>query len=366
MRRYRRSLRHLSEVRAMRPLHLAVDARVAAEDTRGIGRYARAILRRLIARDDIELTLLAEGPFPRRRRAAYERALGGARFNVDSRVHERHDCVWHPANGTFFASSRPSVVTIHDAVPFRYPDSDSKRREHAQLPFLRSAQTAAAIITVSQFARGELRELLRVASQRIRVIPHGVEPSFSPGLSQTLASDLKKRAFFFFVGDPIRERRKNFDLLYAAFRRAWRDGDGPALAVAGPRAPELPGVLRVGELGDDLVAGAQERLRDCYRAAIALVIPSYHETFGMPLLEAMACGTPVIASAAGALPEVGGDAALYAPSDDAGAWADAMLQISQDLPLRERLSAAGLQRAGHFSWDESAREHLGVFHSVLP
>src|SRR5580692_3987980 len=88
---------------AMPPLRLAVDARVIAEDTRGIGRYARAVLRRLVLRDDIELTLLADGFFPQARRAGYTRALGSGTFAVTSRVPKHAEVIWHPANGTFFS-----------------------------------------------------------------------------------------------------------------------------------------------------------------------------------------------------------------------------------------------------------------------
>jgi len=308
--------------------------------------------------------MLVRGLLPARRRASYERALGSERFRVASRAGAASDCVWHPANGTFFASSLPNVVTIHDAVPFRYPAAEAKRRRHAQGPFLRSARTAARVITVSQFAARELRELLGIPPERVAVIPHGVEASFSPGAPMTLPDPLRDHDYFLFVGDPIREPRKNFDLLYDAFRRAWPGGDGPALGVAGPRAPERAGIVALGDLGDDLVAGIPERLRDCYRGALALVIPSYHETFGMPMLEAMACGTPVIAAAAGSLPEVGGGAALYAAPDDAGAWAKALAMISESTALRERLRDGGLQRAREFNWDESAQRHLDVFRSL--
>ncbi|MBV9233430.1 MAG: glycosyltransferase family 4 protein, partial [Candidatus Eremiobacteraeota bacterium] len=338
----------------MAPLHLAVDARVAVEDTRGIGRYARAVLRRLIADDGVEVTCLVADAFPRRRRAAYERALGSDRFRFARRAGKQHDCLWHPANGTFFSGSVPSVATIHDAIPFRYPNPDPKRRRHAQEPFLRSARTAARVITVSRFARSELHELFDLPTRRIAVIPHGVEPSFAPGVARTIPTGLQGRDFFLFVGDPIREPRKNFEMLYEAYRQAWPHGDGPLLAVAGPRAPERPGVVALGDFNDDLVSGTPERLRDCYRAAVALTIPSYHETFGMPLLEAMACGTPAIAAAAGSLPEVGDTAPLYAPPDSVNGWADALRRVSNNAALRERLRAAGLRQARRFSWDQSA------------
>jgi glycosyltransferase involved in cell wall biosynthesis len=348
----------------MPPLRLAVDARVIAEDTRGIGRYARAVLRRLAGYDEVALTLLADPPFPQRSRRAYARALGSDAFAVRGRALADNDVIWHPANGTFFASSLPSVVTIHDAVPFRYPDADAKRRGHAQRPFLRSAAGANRVIAVSAFGRGELHELLAIPLERIEVILHGVDPIFSPGPPEALPAALQRRAYLLFVGDPIGEPRKNFALLYEAYRRAWPTG-GPALAIAGPRAPALPGVVHVGNLADDLTAGGGETLRATYRGAIALALASYHETFGMPMLEAMACATPVVASAASSLLEIGGDAALYAPPHDATAWSCALRRVVEDAPLRAKLRTAGLARAALFSWDESARRHLELFRSVI-
>ncbi len=348
----------------MPPLRLAVDARVIAEDARGIGRYLRAVLRRLVLRDDIELTLLADGLFAQRRRAAYARALGHDNFAVAGHVPKNAQLVWHPANGTFFRSHAPSVATIHDAVPFRYPDPDPKRREHAQRPFLRSAASATRAIAVSAFGRDELHEMLGLSLERIEVIPHGVEATFSPGAAQPLPKSLEGRRYLLFVGDPTAEPRKNFGLLYEAYRNAWPESDGPRLAVAGPRAPELPGVVALGELADDLRADGNESLRACYRGALALTLASYHETFGMPMLEAMACATPVLASAASALPEIGGDAALYLPPNDARAWTDALLRIAGDEPLAQQLRAAGLERARQFSWERSAQAHVDLFRAV--
>ena len=349
----------------MSPLRLAVDASVVAEDTRGIGRYARAVLRRLIARDDVELTLLERGPFAFRRRAALAGALGSTRFHLSSTAQSPRDAdvLWHPANGTFFRSPLPSVATIHDAVPFRYPDPDAKRRAHAQEPFLASVRGAQRFIAVSNFGRNELCDVFSLPRDRVEVIYHGVEPSFAPGRAQPIPEQLRERRYLLFVGDPIAEPRKNFALLYDAYRRAWSDdAAAPLLVVAGKRAPDLPGVVHAGNLGDDLTAGSADAgLRALYRGAVALALASYHETFGMPMLEAMACGTPVVASRAGSLPEIGGDAALYAPPDDASAWADALGRVARDAGLRDRLRVAGLDRATHFSWDASASAHVALF-----
>lgn len=359
----RRSFRQTHEVGAMPPLRLAVDARVIAEDTRGIGRYTRAVLRRLVLRNDVALTLLALGPFPRRRRGAYARALASANFAIASAVPRDADVVWHPANGTFFASTVPSVATIHDAVPFRYPDSDPARREHAQTPFLLSADRAARVIAVSRFGRDEIHDALGVPLERIAVIEHGVEPNFSPGVAEPLPEPLRGKKYLLFVGNPQAEPRKNFPLLYEAFRRAWPSGDGPLLAIAGGTTPAQPYLVSAGIFGGD-VNGNDGALRALYRGATALALASYHETFGMPMLEAMACATPVVASRASSLPEIGGDAALYAPPDDAGAWAAALRRIVDDADLRERLVAAGLTRVRAFTWERSVERHLDVFRAV--
>ncbi len=347
------------------PLRLTVDARVVAEDTRGIGRYARAILRRLAVRDDVEVTLLAYGPLAFRLRPAYARALGSSRFTIRTSPANDSELVWHPANGTFFSARQPSIATIHDAVPFRFPAADARQRERDQRPFLESVRTATRIVAVSAFGRDEVHHVFGVPLERIEVIHHGVEPSFSPGVAQLLPDGLFQKRYLLFVGDPIAEPRKNFALLYDAYRRAWpANDDAPLLVVAGAQAPVLDGVFHAGNVGDDLSGRVNETLRSLYRGATAVTVASYHETFGMPLLEAMACGTPVVASQGSSLPEIAGDSALFAPPDDAEAWAQALRRVCDDAGLRDRLRVAGLDRATHFDWDESAERHLALFRTV--
>jgi len=232
-------------------------------------------------------------------------------------------------------------------------------------------RTARRIVAVSEFGRDEICEVFAVPRDRVEVIYHGVEQSFAPGPAAPLPNGVFEQRYVLFVGDPIAEPRKNFAMLYEAYCRAWPRRRGiaaasvPALVVAGAQAPQWQGVVHAGNLGDDLAAGnTDEGLRALYRGAAALALVSYHETFGMPMIEAMACGTPVIASQVSSLPEIGGNAALYAPPDDIEAWASALQRVIDDPSLRDRLRVAGLDRATHFNWDESADRHLALFRAV--
>ncbi|HEY9085697.1 MAG TPA: glycosyltransferase family 1 protein [Candidatus Tyrphobacter sp.] len=344
-------------------LRLAVDARTAIEDTRGIGRYLRAILRRLAPHEGVALTLVVGGLRGRGTRTALERALRSQRFEIASRVPRDAQVLWHPANGTFLRSKAPAVATLHDAVPFRYPPDDRRRRRRDQAPFLRSAQTARRIIAVSNFGADEIHAVFGVPRERIDVIYHGVDPTFTRGEMLSHAP-LRAGEYFLFVGDPEAEPRKNFSLLYEAYRLAWPLLDGPLVAVAGAHAPQLERVVHAGHFIDDLSMKGDGGLRNLYRGALALLVPSFHETFGMPMLEAMACATPVVASAASCLPEIAGTAALFAPPLDANAWSAALRRIATDGDLRASLIASGLERASTFAWKRSAEEHLAVFRRV--
>jgi alpha-1,3-rhamnosyl/mannosyltransferase len=316
----------------------------------------------VVERPDCELTLLAYGPFAFRHRSAFAAAIGSTRFQVAASP-RRCDLVWHPANGTFFPTPVPNVVTVHDAIPFRYPKDEPKARAHEQGPFLRSAQTAARVIAVSRFGKDEIETYLRVPEERIAVIYHGVDAAFRPdGDDATVPPMLRERPYLLFVGDPRAEARKNFATLLAAYRHAWPAGDGPALAVIGAQNGPEPDVFYAGIVRDK---GATDGMMPAlYRRALAVCVPSYHETFGMPMIEAMACGTPAIVSDASCLPEIAGGAALLVPPTDVEGWANGLLAIAADGALRERLRASGIERASHFSWERSAEEHFALFSSV--
>ena len=346
-------------------LRLAVDARDLASDTRGIGRYTRAILPRLAGRDDVDLTLLVYGRFHFLRRSQLEAAVGSPHFRIASRA-LGCDVLWHPGNGSFFLPSAANVVTIHDAGPFRFPAKHPRKRRHQQEPFLRSARQAQRVIAVSNFGKSEVLDVFGIDPGRIDVVYHGVDEIFSPGAPASVPENVRA-PYFIFVGDPLTEPRKNFGLLYEAYRQAFLDGGNaaepkPQLVVLRPVRPQPEGVVYAGPPaggGPDDV-----HLRDLYRGAAALCMPSYYEGFGMPLLEAMACGTPVISADSSSLPEIGGDAAIYASAFDAQAWAEAMKRILSDGELRTNLREAGLRHVKQFSWERSAQRHAEIFHSL--
>jgi glycosyltransferase involved in cell wall biosynthesis len=239
----------------------------------------------------------------------------------------------------------PAVVTVHDLSFEREPEAMSRRdRLVFRRVVPRAARKARRVIAVSERTKRDLVGLYGIPPDRIAVTPHGVDPAFGPGA--VAGSD-----YLLYVG-AIQARK---DPLAAARAAA---AVGLPLVVAGPeREPALARELE--RAGADLRGYVDKpALAQLYRGAAALVLPSRYEGFGLPVLEAMACGTPVVASGDAALREVAGDAAVYADGDLADA-------IRAALADRDRLVAAGLERAKAFSWEETARRTLAVYREAL-
>ena len=239
----------------------------------------------------------------------------------------------------------PSVVTVHDLSFERDPSLlGLKDRFIFRTVVPRAARRAARLIAVSERTKADLVELYGVPEDKVTVTHHGIDPAFTPGG--------RPDSYVLFVGS-IQSRKNPLAAVEAA------SAVGLRLVVAGPvRERSLARELE--RRGADLRGYLDKpALAQLYRSAACLVLPSRYEGFGLPVLEAMACGTPVVAAREPALEEVGGDAALYA---DPALLADAVRQAIHE---RERLAAAGIERARTFSWAETARRTAAVYREVL-
>ena len=271
----------------------------------------------------------------------------------------------------------PVVLTIHDASFMRHPEFFD-RIEARLFPHLIgfSARRARLVVTDSAFSGAEIRELLRVPDDRIRVVPLAVDPCFEP-LDREGALDRVRGKygipfdrFLLFVGEV--QPRKNVDRLLRAFARL-RAGTGTdcGLVLVGNR--KYAGCDPVRLIEEHGLSGAavhtgfvpQEDLVDFYCAADLFVFPSLYEGFGLPPLEAMACGTPVAASDRGALPEVLAAAAAYFDPLDPDAIAASISRLLESSERRETLRRAGPARAALFTCEATAQMTRSIYDEVL-
>jgi glycosyltransferase involved in cell wall biosynthesis len=271
------------------------------------------------------------------------------------------DVFFSPYYKVPFYSPCPTVATIHDLIPVLFPDylqgASAPRAALLRVWTGLLAGRADAVVTDSEFSKAQLQSTLRLSAERIHAIPIGVPPEFCPNGNRPAQSCVASRygirpPYLLTIGNFL--PHKNLVRLveaYASLPEACRRA--AALALAG--APGGHGTVRPVSRGSLQRPGvvfpgfiATEDLPSIFAGALALVFPSLVEGFGLPVLEAMSCGTPVICARAGSLPEVAGDAALYVDPLDTGSIRAGMEQIIQDADLRATLSARGLERAKLF------------------
>jgi glycosyltransferase involved in cell wall biosynthesis len=330
-----------------------------------MGRYVRSVLREFATRfaDRVELTLLVPDPLPSLTRGRYLAGLPDtiavARQSAAARL--GLDLVWYPWNGMTWLAPVASVATVHDVWPFISPSPDPRVREREQTQYRVAAERAASIIAVSHFTKHELVTRLNVAAERILVIPQGVPPPLAVPEPARVAGSAR---YVLFVGEV--EPRKDVDTLFAAMRQLPDDlRHDTALVIAGrarhidTRAAGAVRVILTGEIADDV------RLASWYAGAAAFAFPSRYEGFGLPVLEAMSYGAPVVASDAASIPEVGGEAALYFPCGDGTALAAALALVLRDGALAARMSASGKQRAAQFDEATRAQRTLAALEAAV-
>ena len=351
------------------PTRVLFDAHHIGSGKTGNETYARELLNALRGRPNLHLTAAVTAgavdpalapPVAIRRvpRNGWLRllALGmaGSRFDLI------HSMYYRP-----LASRRPTVVSIHDVSFERHPDFFSRVEVLKNRLLVReAARRASMVVTLSEHARSEMIELYGLDPDRVAVVPGGVsaaflapreprQPTASPELVRILA-----------VG-TLQPRKNLLRLLDAV--RIVGSSSRVQLRVIGPPGHAAQEIQdRLG--GSDVVLlgyVSEEELLQEYRAADVFVYPSIYEGFGLPVVEAMASGTPVVTTTGGSLPEVAGDAALIVDPYDVGALAGAITQLIEDADLRAQLVDRGLRRAGEFSWRSAADRLSAVYDRVI-
>jgi glycosyltransferase involved in cell wall biosynthesis len=255
------------------------------------------------------------------------------------------------------------VVTVHDLGYLRFPEAHTRaQRLMLRLTTVWSARMADRVIAISAATRDDLIRLAQVPAEKISIVHHGVSPRFR---LSNLQSPISNLPYFLYVGTI--QPRKNLVRLIEAFAQFLRGSDRAyRLILAGkPGWLSEPIVRRAAELGlGDAVQFLgyvpDSELPALLGGATAFVFPSLYEGFGMPVLEAMAAGVPVLTSNTSALPEVAGDAALLVDPEDTQAIMAGLAQLANDAGLRERLRERGLAQSGRFTWERCAQETLAA------
>jgi glycosyltransferase involved in cell wall biosynthesis len=281
------------------------------------------------------------------------------------------DVLHCPVNVLPMLTPCPAVLTIHDLTFLRFPERFRPERQKylATLTKL-SAKKARRVMTDSANTKRDVAELLHVPPERIDVVYPGLDEAFHPVSPNELAEFRRGKGlpdeFILYVGTL--EPRKNVDALVRAYSLLVAKGfRGWPLVIAGGRGwmfDHIFAEVERNDLVDDVLFPGYvpaEELAYWYGAASVFVYPSLYEGFGLPALEAMACGTPVVVSNASSLPEVVGDAGAQVDPRRTDELAETLAEILQSSRRREQMAAAGLQRAASFTWDRAAEQVMRVY-----
>ncbi|MGI9098599.1 MAG: glycosyltransferase family 4 protein [Solirubrobacteraceae bacterium] len=354
----------------MSRLRVGLELTVLELDRGGIARSARRLADELAAREDVELVTFAQrGRLRGRIARGLVREVAWLPLELPRRARRARLDVLHCPSPLVPAAptAMPLVVTVHDVLAWAHPEWMSRENvlQH-RLVLQRVLQRAAMVLTSSQFTRGELQERFGLTDERVAVAPLGVDPSFSPGPGGAPGID---GPYLLAVGTL--QPRKDLETALTAFERCADAGVPHALVVAGARGwrdePTMARLRASSHAGRIHLLGHVDdaALVRALRGADALLFPSRHEGFGLPPLEAMACGSPVLAANVSSLPEVVGDASLLVSPTDTDAIADGLRRLLDDEPLRAELRQRGPQQAAKFTWERAAEGVLAAYRDVL-
>jgi glycosyltransferase involved in cell wall biosynthesis len=352
---------------------VAVEASRLTRELRGIGRYVRALLPRLVAhRPGLRLVLFVRyGDLDAVSRMVAEHPAMRGRVDVRparEMARSHADVFWFPWN---IAGPAPAgaavVVTMHDVAPIALPDPRLLRwRKNLRwrVRYAATARRATIIMADSMFTADEVQRLLGFPRERMHVVLLAADDVAVPSAAGDAAALERlgvQRPFVLTVGaaDP----RKNLGLVQRAMPQVLARHPTVKLVLAGPRPrtrqdAQRPWQQTLGFVGE-------EELTALYRAAAVLVMPSTYEGFGLPVLEAMRLGTPVICARASSLPEVGGDAAAWVEPDDDVRLAATISTVLSDTHTADSMRAASRAQAARFSWDDTARRTIAAFDDAV-
>lgn len=364
-------------------MRITIDARMISYT--GIGRYIRNIVQNIAKIDSTNQYSVLVNDASESLKESGNLRFYTTRFKVpiysireqlllisDIRRHDP-EIVHYPSFNIPRLCRTPAVVNIHDLTYLVQPEAcpNLASRLYARYMFKMTAKKAARIITGSEYTKKDIVKHLGVAPGRVTVIYNGVDSFFRPAGEGSEAEKVAGKYgvtgdFIFYVGNH--GVNKNLKRLLEAFSRLKRKDC--QLILAGKTDPrrkplyDLVGTLGLEGRARFIGAVPEEDLRYLYSMAKLFVFPSLQEGFGLPPLEAMACGTPVAASTATSLPEVVGDAGVTFDPEDVDAMANAIELVLGSNGLREELSEKGLERAKKFSWKTAAEKTLKVYEEV--
>ncbi|TET83266.1 glycosyltransferase family 1 protein [candidate division TA06 bacterium] len=378
-------------------MRIAIDYKSALPERVGIGRYTHNLVKSLSQLDHVNEYLLfcfflkdydkklSGAPIP----SAANFGLMSAPIPVRitrfcaNRFHipiegliGRHDVVHFPEPYPFRAHRAKIVVTVHDIAFERFPDLFTKEILNLYQKQMKMVTARAdALITVSQTTKDDLIKIYGLDEDRIYVVQHGVEESFKSVKGSATLTEMRQKynlpeEFVLHVG-TIEPRKNQVRLIQAFQLMSERLPNGPSLVICGKkgwmcdevfdtaRRSRLRGkILFTGYVGD-------HDLPYLYKLARAVAYPSLYEGFGLPVIEAMACGRPVLTSNRAAMAEVACDAALLVNPEDVEEIADGLYNLISDRELRKRLVVSGLRRASSFTWERAAKSTLAVYEKTV-